>query len=269
MNSLLACLNHQYHCSIFVVTGCEVDNLNLTYKLFVLINKEREGNSKITMTMTTTTTTDRDSTTATLSLWSILCVNILALLSSIFVATWIVVVVNIYSSDPLERHEVASSYLIWNLLTTLIWLSETIRNLVLYNRSSSSAAMTTSTSGNEDTGETSPLLDEEQDNDDDDQHTTSTEERRIDSILNNLTKFFSKHSSILIIIELSLAVYFTMDSIKLITKWRLDKEDIEADLFEVSLNTVAYGYISFLTVLELNQVWKRNNTNDGEQQREQ
>mmetsp|Transcript_12914 Transcript_12914/g.31406 ORF Transcript_12914/g.31406 Transcript_12914/m.31406 type:complete len:230 (+) Transcript_12914:73-762(+) len=219
----------------------------------------------------TATMTDRDSnSTATLTMWSILCINIVALLSSIFVATWIVVVVNIYSSDPLERDEVASSYLIWNCLTTIVWLGETIRNLVVYYRPPSLSAA--SANGNEDNDETSPLLHEEQGNDDDDdddgQQTTATE-RRMDMILNNLTKFFLKHSSTLIIIELSLAVYFTMDSIKLITNWRLDREDVEADLVEVSLNVVAYGYISFLTVLELNQIWKSNNTTNGEQHQAQ
>ena len=155
-----------------------------------------------TMTMTTTTT-DRDPTTSTHALWSILCINIVALFSSILVATWIVVVVDIYSSDPLERHEAASSYLIWNLLTTIIWLGETIRNLLIYNRSSSSssaaATATARANGNEDTGETSPLLHEEQGDDDggggdddDDQQTTTTAEGRMDMILNNLTEFFPR-----------------------------------------------------------------------------
>lgn len=54
-------------------------------------------------------------------------------------------------------------------------------------------------------------------------------------------------SSIALIVEWSLAIFFTGASIRTLIKWRLKKGDINAEMIEVVLNTAAYAYISIAT----------------------
>lgn len=49
-------------------------------------------------------------------------------------------------------------------------------------------------------------------------------------------------------VEWTFAVVFTIDSLKLLVKWRLRKQDIEADLIEVLLNIAAFTYITVVTI---------------------
>jgi hypothetical protein len=51
-------------------------------------------------------------------------------------------------------------------------------------------------------------------------------------------------AGIALIVEWSLAIYFTFDAIHLLRKWKLQKEDFDADTIEVFLNTAGFAYIS-------------------------
>jgi hypothetical protein len=62
---------------------------------------------------------------------------------------------------------------------------------------------------------------------------------RTDESSNNLNL-----SSVALIVEWSLAILFTFDSIHVLIKWKLRKEDIDADMVEVVLNTLGYAYLS-------------------------
>jgi hypothetical protein len=53
-----------------------------------------------------------------------------------------------------------------------------------------------------------------------------------------------------LVMEWSFAILFTIDSLKLLIKWKVRKQDIEANLVEVLLNTVAFAYITVITLQE-------------------
>jgi hypothetical protein len=176
-------------------------------------------------------------------LLTLICVNVLALVSSILVAGWIIYA---EEDDPLERPGAASAYLIWNLSTTTIWLVDTSHRVISVYRHSIY-------DNNNNNNNNSTSINE----DDDDAKNDLGSRTNYMTTRDNLKTFFSDRSSRLLIIELSLAIFFTTDSIDLLSEWRLDKEDIEADLLEVSMEVVSYAYISAVTILELKQVGRQ------------
>ena len=48
-------------------------------------------------------------------------------------------------------------------------------------------------------------------------------------------------------VELILAIYFTFDSLHLLWKWKVQKQDIEEELFDVSVNLLGFLFISYDT----------------------
>lgn len=114
------------------------------------------------------------------------------------------------SGNGMERKGAAAFYLVWNFGSTVLWVSEVSVESVAWMKNNNSI------------------------------WTTGYDESR--SRLNV--------STTALIGELLLAIWFTIDSIRLLFKWKLKKEDIDADMVEVILTTFAYAYMSIVTSRE-------------------
>jgi hypothetical protein len=64
-------------------------------------------------------------------------------------------------------------------------------------------------------------------------------------------------------VELGLAVVFTIDSLRLLIKWKIKHQDIEEALWDVLLNMVSYGY---LLIRMTTRNWQNRMSRTGERQ---
>ena len=65
-------------------------------------------------------------------------------------------------------------------------------------------------------------------------------------------------ANIALVVEWTLAVFFTYDSIRLLIEWKIKKQDVEEDLFEVFLNIFGFAYITVITYREYESVRHQN-----------